>query len=306
MMAKKTSMDLDLVLPDIPDEQDACVGRLTALLEAGGLEKAHLIHEQGTALLCLHYDPERLSVHQVRGLVKASGADLARRYRHESLSIEGMERPGNAGLIEQALQAMPGVLEAAVSYGSGRLRLEFDADMTGHEAVIERLHDLGYEVVEGPGHAHEHAHEHGHEHDEHEHGSIELKLSIAAGLLLVTGWLLGLTVAPAWLSLALFLGAYAAGGWFAVKEAWQGLRSGNFDIDTLMIVAAVGAAALGQWAEGALLLVLFSLGHALEHRAMDRARRAIEALADLAPKTARVQRDGDEVEVPPVLSRLPC
>ena len=65
-----------------------------------------------------------------------------------------------------------------------------------------------------------------------------------------------------------------------------------------MIVAALGAAALGQWTEGALLLVLFSLGHALEHVATDRARHAIEALADLAPKTALVLRDDAELEVP--------
>lgn len=65
-----------------------------------------------------------------------------------------------------------------------------------------------------------------------------------------------------------------------------------------MLVAAAGAAALGAWAEGALLLLLFSLGHALEHFAMGRAKRAIEALADLAPRTALVRRlDGSTVEV---------
>ena len=63
------------------------------------------------------------------------------------------------------------------------------------------------------------------------------------------------------------------------RDAWQSLRSRRFDIDSLMIVAAAGAAALGAWVEGALLLFLFSLGHALEHLAMDRARKAIEALA---------------------------
>lgn len=70
------------------------------------------------------------------------------------------------------------------------------------------------------------------------------------------------------------------------------MTSRRFDIDTLMIVAAAGAAALGAWERGALLLFLLSLGHALEHMAMDRARKAIEALAELAPKTAIVQRDG--------------
>ena len=64
------------------------------------------------------------------------------------------------------------------------------------------------------------------------------------------------------------------------------LQLKRFEIDTLMLVAAAGAAALGAWAEGALLLLLFSLGHALEHFAMGRAKRAIEALADLAPLLA--------------------
>ena len=66
-----------------------------------------------------------------------------------------------------------------------------------------------------------------------------------------------------------------------------------------MLVAAAGAAALGAWIEGALLLFLFSLGHALEHYAMGRAKRAIEALAELAPRTAMVRRgDGGLSEIP--------
>src|SRR3546814_12735742 len=70
----------------------------------------------------------------------------------------------------------------------------------------------------------------------------------------------------------------------------------KFEIDTLMLVAAAGAAALGAWAEGALLLFLFSLGHALEHYAMGRAKKAIEALAKLEPDTATVRRDGPTSE----------
>jgi len=116
-------------------------------------------------------------------------------------------------------------------------------------------------------------------------------------LLLLAGWLAGLAGAPRGLALGLLLGTYAAGGFYTLRDAWQSLRSRRFDIDTLMIVAAAGAAALGAWEEGALLLFLFSLGHALEHMAMDRARKAIEALAELAPKTAIVQRDAVEIEV---------
>ena len=117
-------------------------------------------------------------------------------------------------------------------------------------------------------------------------------------MLLLGGWLGGLAGAPYAVSLGLYLAAYAFGGFFTVRDAAQSLWAKRFDIDTLMLVAAAGAAALGDWAEGALLLFLFSLGHALEHRAMDRARRAIEALADLTPKTALVRRDGAERRSP--------
>ena len=65
-----------------------------------------------------------------------------------------------------------------------------------------------------------------------------------------------------------------------------------------MLVAAIGAAALGQWPEGALLLFLFSLGHALEHMAMNKARKSIEALAGLSAKTAIVRRNGIQEEIP--------
>lgn len=125
----------------------------------------------------------------------------------------------------------------------------------------------------------------------------ELILSGCAGLLLLAGWLAGRADAPRGLSLGLLLGAYTAGGFYTLREAVESLCKRQFDIDTLMLVAAAGAAALGAWEEGALLLFLFSLGHALEHLAMDRARKAIEALAELAPKTAMVQRNGLEMEV---------
>ena len=64
-----------------------------------------------------------------------------------------------------------------------------------------------------------------------------------------------------------------------------------------MLVAAIGAAFLGEWAEGALLLFLFSMGHALEHYALNKARKSIAALADLAPKTALLKKNDKTEEV---------
>lgn len=285
-MTDKLTFDLALVLPDIPDDRDACVTRLTGLLEARGLDKVHLIQEGDTARLCLHYDPEHFTVSQLRGLVRVAGGEISRRYQHDSLQIKGMTSQTSTTVIEHALARMDGVLEAVVSYGTKRLRLEYDSERISRNAIIEQINALGYDVVEAGGAVGGWMEQR------------ELVLSLLSGVLLLTGWLLGFSQVPAVLPLGLFLGAYAAGGFYALRDAWQGLRSGNFDIDTLMVVAAIGAAALGAWSEGALLLFLFSLGHALEHRAMDRARKAIEALAELAPRTALVKRNGEEIEVP--------
>ena len=286
MAADKLALDLTLVLPHIPDERDSCVERLISLLKGQNIDRAHVVHEDGKARLCLHYDSDRIGLAEVRQLVTSAGAAIDKRYVHESLRIEGMDCPTCANVIEHALGRLEGVLEAKVSYAAERLRLEYDSERTSHRAVKRRIEALGYHVFALEADAGwwvEHR---------------ELVFSITAGVLLLGGWLGGLAGAPYSVSLGLYLAAYAFGGFFTVRDAVQSLWAKRFDIDTLMLVAAVGAAILGEWAEGALLLFLFSLGHALEHSAMDRARHAIEALADLAPKTALVRRDGTEIEVP--------
>ncbi|MCE2884796.1 MAG: heavy metal translocating P-type ATPase [Planctomycetaceae bacterium] len=100
-------------------------------------------------------------------------------------------------------------------------------------------------------------------------------------------------------SYACYAVAYVVGGWEATRDGLKQLAKGRLDIDFLMVVAAIGAALVAEFFEGALLLFLFSLGHGLEHLALSRARSAVTALARLAPKTARVRAgDGTEREVP--------
>src|SRR5690606_31845046 len=89
--------------------------------------------------------------------------------------------------------------------------------------------------------------------------------------------------------------SYATAGWSTAVATWHTLRDFRFDIDVLMFLAAFGAALLGHFEEGALLLFLFALGGAGEELAMGKARRAIQALAKLAPETATLRRpDGTE------------
>ena len=108
----------------------------------------------------------------------------------------------------------------------------------------------------------------------------ELAWSLAAGALLAIGFALSRAgVAPPAV-IPIYLGSYAFGAFDLVRHAFGRVRQGrfSFDIDLLMLLAALGAAMLGEWAEGAFLLFLFSLAHALEHYALGRARASIRAL----------------------------
>jgi Cd2+/Zn2+-exporting ATPase len=105
--------------------------------------------------------------------------------------------------------------------------------------------------------------------------------------------------APAWLPVIFYIGAMIAGGWDAFEDAKEGLPKGELDIHFLMLAVAVGAALIGAWAEGALLLFLFSFSGALEHFALYRTRREINSLFDAAPKSATLRdASGGEREVP--------
>ena len=102
-----------------------------------------------------------------------------------------------------------------------------------------------------------------------------------------------------WLLVALYAIPYALAAAHIVESAIRAARRGRFDIDALMLLAALGAAAIGDFVEGGLLLFLFGMGHALEHRAMRRARNAITDLQDLTPDVGHLVT-GDRVETVPV------
>ncbi len=141
----------------------------------------------------------------------------------------------------------------------------------------------------------EHDNHEGHDDESgHSHGfggeNIEFYFAVGSGVFWVTGLILSFMQSiPEWLPLSLFIVAFVLGGFFTLIEAYETVKKGQFEIDFLMLVAAAGAAALGKWEEGALLLFLFSLGHALEKYAMNKARKSIEALSDLAPSVALIK-----------------
>ena len=102
------------------------------------------------------------------------------------------------------------------------------------------------------------------------------------------------------LTMLLFVGAVICGGWFVAPKAWAAARRRRPDMNLLMTVAVIGAAAIGEWFESAAVAFLFSLSLVLESWSVSRARRAIESLLDLTPPKARYIRahDGEVMERP--------
>lgn len=152
---------------------------------------------------------------------------------------------------------------------------------------------------------HDHA-EHDHDsrahdaHADHEHGwSRAETISLVASGALVAG---ALTVRFAGAGntavAALSAAAMLSGGWFLLPKAVRALRRLRPDINLLMVIAATGATVVGEWVEAATVVFLFGVAEWLEGWAERRARRATEALLEIAPKTAAVKRGESFVELP--------
>lgn len=297
---EKLQIKIPLILPNVPDEKDGCVQKLiTSLKDEQGIEKIHVTDktEDGLTQLCFHYNPEIISINRITLLAKQAGAVLTAKIGHQLFEVSGIRHIRQARQIEEIIKKQQGILEIVVSE-TGMIRVEYDTEkIHEHEiAVIIQKQDLT--ILKPIQEIHEKAHDH-----EHEHGGIfgektELLFSILGGVFLATGFGFSfIDTIPDYVSLVLYIVAYFFGGFYITKEATETILKGGFEIDFLMLVAAVGAAILGEWAEGALLLFLFSMGHSLEHYAMGKAQKSIAALAELSPKTALLKTSDRTEEV---------
>lgn len=301
MTEKTLEINLHLLLPEIQDERDQCIANLLALLQGKrGIAQAHLKDDHDPVDLCIHYDPNLIALSSVERLAKETGSRLRNGYRHEKIAFSGLTSADAAAVLQSELEKLPGMLHSGVNYAAGLVFAAYNThqlDRLSIEQVMRRMGALP--LPASPGEPllpptteaplpvvktwiRDHR---------------PLVLVAASGILLLLGWLgeaiLGF---PPQLSLVLYLLAIVAGGYDVAREAIPGLLRGKFDTDVLMLAAAAGAAILGEWTEGAFLLFLFSLGHAGEHYALEKARHAIGALGSLMPRSALVRQGSQWIE----------
>lgn len=311
---KKLQIDIPHILPGIPDTKDPCVQEFIKILrDRSGVEEVHVAENEDTGVpqLCFHYNPNKISISRIRSIAKQVGSSITEKIGHQLIEVDGVRHTRHARTIELTLQNLPGMIEASVS-ASGMIRVEFDRKLLDEIQIIDILRKEGLSVPDKTVEVERYLQiirketkqkDHHKSEQTHTHSGVfgqntELIFSIISGVLLALGFGLSfINGVPFLISLILYIASYFFGGFYTAKEAFESVLKGGFQVDFLMLVAAIGAAILGKWVEGALLLFLFSLGHALEHYAMNKAKKSIEALAELAPKTALRKTDGKTEEI---------
>jgi len=212
------------------------------------------------------------------------------------LHIEEMDCPDEVALLRTAFAKQPGVVDLFFNVVRSTLTVAFDPASTSVEQIISTVRTTGMTALTD-----------GERSDTvRQAGSAEhraLKLTVIAGVATALGgvlsWLPAATIHhTTWPAAAAYTFAIAVAWWRVAPKAWASARLGRPDMNVLMTIAVVGAVGLGDWFEGATVAFLFMLSNWLESWSVGRARRAVESLMELAPLTARIQRDdGSEVAV---------
>ncbi len=188
--------------------------------------------------------------------------------------------------VEKSVSALPGMHRAVVNFAAGRLDAQHDTALRVEE-IEAAVRKAGYGVWRS--------------------GATEntpfwrtprTLLTAASALLFLAGLVLSLAGAPEVARAGVYSAAIVVGGYPIFRAALAGLRARHLDMNVLMSAATIGAVGIGQWAEAASVVVLFSAGNALQVYAVDRTRGAVRALAQLAPDEVLVRRGGSEIVVP--------
>ncbi len=206
--------------------------------------------------------------------------------------------------LERRMSRVPGVRHASASYLGGVLSVTYDGALLSPGAIADRVKEYGVPLLPASVD----------EEDAAQPRTLRARLqsrlttdNLAVVLTVITlvSMLLALGIEKIVgasgedVATGLYAVAYVAGGSFALRKGVEALLHGVIDIDLLMVLAALGAAFVGSFLEGAVLLFLFSFSNVLQAYAIDRTRNAIRALMKLRPKQASVRR-GDTTVVLPI------
>ncbi|MCX7780811.1 MAG: heavy metal translocating P-type ATPase [Negativicutes bacterium] len=202
-------------------------------------------------------------------------------------NIEGITCMDCAQKFERAVNGLPGVVNASLNTVTGKLTVEGKADLKAIQELGKKEdYTISPEAKEAAAA------------QPTEKPDWEMRRAIMSGISLAAAYMLEKFGGPSVAFLPLYVVAMVLGGWDNFKKAGRALQRFNFNMSVLMSVAVIGAFAIGQYEEGATVAFLFAISEMLEAWTMDRARRSIRELMNIAPAVATIRRGDTELEVP--------
>jgi len=262
------------------------------LAQAGVIEAT--VEPDGKTLH-LAFDPTRMTDAKAVQLAQQLQSSGGQRFRKAPLRLKGHACEAAADRLAAKTEKLTGVRRATASFNAGMMSITFDDAVLPQDELLAKVRTTGAPVEPyNPGPIEEQRPTHGLALLRYWLTGERLAIVLVACTLItmLVGWLGPKFEAPRWLAPICFTIAYITGGSFAARSAWQSLKQRTIDVDLLMVLAALGAAYVGDALEGAMLLFLFSLSNVLQSYAMDRTRRAIHSLMKLRPAKALTRRDG--------------
>lgn len=255
----------------------------------------HVSVNFASASLNLEYEKEKIGRARIIGKIEELGYGVSLETASLAVStfdISGMDCVDCAATLKQTLSTTTGVSEVDLSFAIGKLTAKYDPAVLTTNKLVSIIESIGYgatlvsEELEKP--------------MERPFWQRNRKaiLTIASGISLAVGAITSLFGAPTITSNVFYALAMILGGFYVVRAGFASLKNFSFDMNFLMSTAAIGAAAIGEWAEGGTAIFLFSLGNTLESYTMDRARGAIRSLVALSPNEATVIRNNNEIKLP--------
>ena len=201
-----------------------------------------------------------------------------RRYR-----LTGLSCTSCSAKFEKNVQELEGVSEAKVNYGAAKLTVTGQASIAELEqaGAFDNIKVKPEQEIDTEA--------------RHQKPAFwrENRSQLIAAVLIVLAFVSQLTMMgePNFLTASLFIAAIIIGGYALFIEGIKDLIKFDFSMATLMTIAIIGAALIGDFAEGAIVVILFAISETLERYAADRARQSISSLVKVAPKVATIRRN---------------
>jgi Cd2+/Zn2+-exporting ATPase len=265
-----------------------------------------------TSKIWFEYEPEEVTREYILSTISKAGyqysepeiATVSTDKTLSSFALEGLDCPDCASKLQKKISKLDGVHEAQVNFSSSSMAVKHEVRTINRADIITAVEEAGYRATIAK----------------------EKTTTKPAGFFSISNRRVLSTILSGcfiFLALAAYLfknvipfhsllmGEYhltlphlfclcavLSGGYYVAKSGYHSLLARTFDMNLLMSIAVIGALGLGEFAEGAIVVFLFSLGNTLQSYTMDKARNAIRSLMDLAPKEAHLKRGGRLIKVP--------